>query len=118
MIVAQIREGGVDVRLVCRVCGRAMVMSECWGMVPPGAEHEEIVWVHRPCVSDAELRRLFGTRRVVFLRGEDTLRRLIMTLCDDPIPPADSVRQRNTALVRAGVGVPDVQRASRKRMVQ
>jgi hypothetical protein len=122
MIVARSNQGGVHVELWCCVCHRRMALSESWGFFIPDTRAEEIRWVHRPCATDRELRRLFGTKHIVFLRGEEGFRRLLQSMSGlDGIGP-DLARQRNgtrRSVVRSYRDVvPGVQRHGTKRCVQ
>jgi hypothetical protein len=80
------------------VC-RRLTLADSWVIFPPDAKAEEGRWVHRHCATDTQLRMLFGTKNITFMRGEDAIRRLLTSL-DDRADPA-LARKRLRAVVKA-----------------
>ena len=60
-------------------------MEDLWLGFPPG-EAVQGEWLHRRC-ADGHVQALFGTRRIVMMRGIDAIRRLaeaLQGIDDDP----------------------------------
>ncbi len=74
--------------LWCCVCHRRLTRAESWVIFPPDAKAEEGRWAHRRCATATHLRMLFGTQRIVFMRGEEALRRMIASWEDAADNPA------------------------------
>jgi hypothetical protein len=61
-------------------------MDKLWLAFPPG-EAVEGQWVHRDCVS-SRVESAFGTKRIVLMRGDATLRQLAASLHAAAADPA------------------------------
>jgi hypothetical protein len=66
----------------CTLCQQQCRLDQLWLAFPPG-EHVEGRWIHRGCL-DGRVADLFGTARVVLMRGIDALQRLAESLAEEP----------------------------------
>ena len=86
------------VRLACTICGERCRLEDLWLGFPPG-EAVQAEWLHRRC-ADGHVQALFGTRRIVMMRGIDAIRRLAEALQgieDDPALAHTRLRVRAKA---------------------
>jgi hypothetical protein len=86
------------VRLACKMCGERCRLEDLWLGFPPG-EAVQGEWLHRRC-ADGHVQELFGTRRIVMMRGIDAIRRLAEALQDVDDDPA-LARQRPRVRAKA-----------------
>ena len=86
------------VRLACKICGERCRLDDLWLGFPPG-EAVQAEWLHRRC-ADGHVQELFGTRRIVMMRGLEALRQLAQSLQDGA---DDSALARQRPRVRAKV---------------
>jgi hypothetical protein len=68
--------------LPCKICDRRCTIDQLWLAFPPNGDVSIGYWIHRTCL-DAEVRRVFGTRRVTLLQGRVALERLIESLTNE-----------------------------------